>query len=321
MRPLRRRLYLIVNPGAGHNGSALVEEVTGALLRTGVELTLTQPADIQTARGQAREAAACGRYDAILAAGGDGTIRQVAATLIGTETPLGIIPMGTGNVLAHEIGLAHQSAAIAHMLLNGPVVSAVCARANGEPFLLMAGAGFDGRVIAALDHRLKSQVGKVAYAGPILGALAHPVDTLTVTVDGRAHEASWAVISNARHYGGNFVMARRTGIRERGLQAILFKAKNQAVLLGQLMALAMGTLDDRSASHGDVEMLPCLRATVRAQHPVPTQIDGDAFGTTPLDVEAGAADLRLIVPPTPSVAHRQAGSRPRPWTAGAVSHK
>jgi diacylglycerol kinase family enzyme len=319
MRPKRRRLYLIANVGL--TGSSLVDEVAHALLRAGVELTLAQPADIETARGQAHEAAACGRYDAILAAGGDGTIRQVAAALIGTETPLGIIPIGTGNVLAHEIGLAHQSAAVVHMLLNGPTVGAVCARANGEPFLLMAGAGFDGRVIAALDHRLKSHVGKVAYAGPMLGALAHPVDTLTVTVDGRRHEASWAVIANARHYGGTFVMARGTGIRERGLQASLFKAKNRAVLVGQLMALAMGTLDERCASHRDVEMLPCLRATVTAQHPVPTQIDGDAFGATPLEVEAGAADLRLIVPPTPSRTHRPAGSWPRHRASADVSQK
>jgi diacylglycerol kinase family enzyme len=151
-------------------------------------------------------------------------------------------------------------------------------------------------VIAALDHRLKAQVGKAAYAGPMLGALAHPVDTLTVTVDGAAHEASWAVISNVRHYGGNFVMARRAGIEARGLQAILFKAKNRTVLLGQLMALAMGTLDERSARHGDVEILPCLKAQVSAHNPVPTQIDGDAFGSTPLAVEAGATELRLIVP-------------------------
>jgi diacylglycerol kinase family enzyme len=300
MTTMRRRFFLIANPGAGLTGSPLVDAVANALLRAGVELTLTQPADSDTARRQAREAAASARYDAILAAGGDATIRQVAATLIGTETPLGIIPVGTGNVLAHEIGLAPQASAIADMLLRGPVIQAVCARANDEPFLLMAGAGFDGRVIAALDHRLKSHVGKAAYAGPMLGALAHPVDTLTVTVDGTPHQASWAVISNARHYGGNFVMARRTGIRERGLQAILFKAENRAVLVGQLMALAMGTLDERSASHGDVEMLPCLRATVTAQNPVPTQIDGDAFGSTPLQIEAGAADLHLIVPRTPS---------------------
>jgi diacylglycerol kinase family enzyme len=97
-------------------------------------------------------------------------------------------------------------------------------------------------------------------------------------------------------------MARRTGIQERGLQAILFKAKNRAVLVSQLMALAMGMLDARSARHGDVEMLPCLRAQVTAQNPVPTQIDGDAFGSTPLEIEAGAADLRLLVPSRPALA-------------------
>jgi diacylglycerol kinase family enzyme len=301
---MRRRFYLITNPGAGLTGSPLVDGVANALLRRGAELTLTQPADADTARSQAREAAASGRFDAILAAGGDGTIRQVAASLIGTETPLGIIPVGTGNVLAHEIGVSPQARAIVDMLLGGPVIDAVCARANDEPFLLMAGAGFDGRVIAALDHKLKSHVGKAAYAGPMLGTLVlHPLDKLTVTVDGTPHEASWAVISNARHYGGNFVMARGTGIRERGLQAILFKAENRAVLVSQLMALAMGHLDERCARHGDVEMLPCMRATISAQNPVPTQIDGDAFGPTPLEVEAGAADLRLIVPSASAAAH------------------
>jgi diacylglycerol kinase (ATP) len=293
---MRRRFFLVTNPGAGLTGSPLVDAVADGLLRAGAVLTLTQPTDMDSARCQAREASTSGRYDAILAAGGDGTIRQVAASLLGTAIPLGLIPVGTANVLAHEIGLVREASAIVDMLLNGSVIGAACAYANDEPFLLMAGAGFDGRVIAALDHRLKAQVGKAAYAGPMIGALAHRVDTLTVTVDGCPHEASWAVIANARHYGGSFVMARRTGIRERGLQAILFKAKNRADLLSQLVALAMGQLDARAASHRDVEMIPCARASVSAQNPVPTQIDGDAFGTTPLEVAAGTAELQLIVP-------------------------
>jgi diacylglycerol kinase (ATP) len=293
---MRRRFFLVTNPGAGLTGSPLVDAVADGLLRAGAVLTLTQPKDIDDARCQAREASTSGRYDAILAAGGDGTIRQVAASLLGTEIPLGLIPVGTANVLAHEIGLVRDARAIVHMLLHGSVIGAACAFANDEPFLLMAGAGFDGRVIAALDHRLKAHVGKAAYAGPMIGALAHPVDTLTVTIDGRPHEASWAVIANARHYGGSFVMARRTGIRERGLQAILFKAKNRAELFSQLVALAMGQLDARAASHRDVAMIPCARASIGAEHPVPTQIDGDAFGTTPLEVAAGSAELQLIIP-------------------------
>ena len=72
----------------------------------GATVTRMRGADIAGARTRAREAAESGSYDAIVAAGGDGTIRHVAAALIGTDTPLGIIPVGTGNVLAHEIGLA-----------------------------------------------------------------------------------------------------------------------------------------------------------------------------------------------------------------------
>jgi len=293
---MRRNFFVIANPGAGLSGSPLVDEVANALRSAGASVTRTRPKDVYAARQAAREAAACGRYDAIVAAGGDGTIRQVAAALLGADTALGIVPVGTGNVLAHEIGLTPKAGAIARMLLHGPAASVSCAHANGEPFLLMAGAGFDGRVIAALDHRFKSYVGKAAYAGPILGALVRPVDVLTVTLDGSRHEATWAVIANARHYGGRFVLAPHTGIQQRGLQAVLFKARNRAVLIGQVLSLIMGKLDKRNATHGDVEMLPCAFATIAAHHPVPTQIDGDPFGSTPLQVESGSAELHLIVP-------------------------
>ena len=114
---------------------------------SGASLTRTIAADIVAARRAARMAADSGNYDAVIAAGGDGTIRHVAAALIGTETPLGIIPVGTGNVLAHEIGLAATAGAVAPMLLDGPIATVACAQANAEPFLLMVGAGFDARVL------------------------------------------------------------------------------------------------------------------------------------------------------------------------------
>lgn len=293
---MRHNFFIIANPGAGLGGSARVDQVMAALRQAGASVTCTHSGDIESARRAARDAATGGRYDAIVAAGGDGTIRQVAAVLLGADTPLGIVPMGTGNVLAHEIGLTPKAGTIAHMLLHGPATSVLCAHANKEPFLLMAGAGFDGRVIAALDHRFKSYVGKAAYAGPILGALVRPVDVLTVTLDGTRHEASWAVIANARHYGGRFVLAPHTGIHERGLQAVLFKARNRAVLMGQVLSLVTGRLGKRTVTHGDVEMLACTSATITAHHPVPTQVDGDPFGATPLEIESGTAAVRLIVP-------------------------
>jgi YegS/Rv2252/BmrU family lipid kinase len=293
---MRSRFFLIANPGAGIAGAPLVEEVMRALASRGATVERTTAANLTAATHAARQAANSGNYDAIVAAGGDGTIRHVASALIGTDTPLGIIPVGTGNVLAHEIGLAATPAAVASMLLDGPVSTVACAEANGETFLLMVGAGFDARVLSALDQRLKSRVGKMAYAGPLLGALIRPADTLNVTVDGQHHTASWAVIANARHYGGHFVLAPRAGILERGLEAILFKSKSRAVLVGQLMSLAAGRLEPRAALGGDVEMLRCSRVSITAHEPVPTQIDGDVLGTTPLEVSAGTAEMRLIVP-------------------------
>lgn len=292
----RRRFCLIVNPGAGLQHRALVDHVVERLRGSGAEVSIHRLAQFTAVREATREALLSGRFDAIVAAGGDGTIRQAAAELVGSPVPLGIIPAGTANVLAHEIGLKATPRAVAGMLLDGPTVGAACARANGEPFLLMVSAGFDARVVGALDHRLKGLMGKAAYAGPVLGALSRPVDTLKVTVDGRACEASWAVIANARHYGGGFVMSPRTGILQRGLEAILFRPRSRSILVRQLVSLAMGRLEARATAENDVEMIPCSRVTIASVTPVPTQIDGDVLGMTPLQVEAGADEIRLIVP-------------------------
>jgi diacylglycerol kinase (ATP) len=295
---MRRRFYLVANPGAGIAGIPLLEEVVATLERGGALVTRSESSDVEGARREARRAADSGSCDAVIAAGGDGTVRQVATALIGSDTPLGIIPLGTGNVLAHEIGLSTKADSVAHALLEGPSIPVACALANGVPFLLMTGAGFDARVLQALDWRLKNRVGKLAYAAPVLGALARPLDHLDVRLDGEEHRATWAIISKARHYAGGFVLARRADISRRGLEAILFKANSPGALLGQLVSLAMGQLGSRAARQADVVMVSCSQASITSQRPVPTQLDGDVFGTTPLEVDAGSSEVRLIVPMT-----------------------
>ena len=293
---MRRRLFVISNPGAGLSHSSLIDDAVRALERAGAALTRVRPASIDAARLAAREAAASGSYDAIVAAGGDGTIRHVASALIDSDTPLGIIPVGTGNVLAHEIGLSPTADAIARALLHGPAARVACAHANGEPFLLMAGAGFDARILIDLNQRAKSLLGRSAYAAPVVGALFRPLDMLTVTVDHRTCHASWAVITNSCHYGGGFRLSERTSIHQRGLEAILFKARTRVALVAMLMSLARGRLAAHIAQ-GEVEMLPCTRVRITAVNPVPVQIDGDVVGTTPLEIDAGSSHLHLIVPP------------------------
>jgi diacylglycerol kinase family enzyme len=294
---MRRRLFVIFNPGAGVSHSLLFDDTLRALQRAGATVTHTRPASVAAARLAAQQAAASGNYDAIVAAGGDGTIRHVAAALIDGEMPLGIIPVGTGNVLAHEIGLKLAADAVARTLLDGPTIVATCASANDEPFLLMAGAGFDARVLTGLDQRTKSLLGKLAYAAPLIGGLVRPLDALSLAVDGRPCQASWVVVANACHYGGGFVLTRRTGIHKRGLVAILFKARTRTALAGMLTSLARGRLDEHAARRGHVEILPCSQVTISSDTPVPVQIDGDVVGSTPLTIHEGTSHVRLIVPP------------------------
>ena len=293
---MRRRFFLVVNTGAGLSRPWLVEEVTSALERAGASVARETLGEFAQIRRLVRTAARSQRYDVVVAAGGDGTIRAAAAGISGTDVPLGIIPCGTANVLAQEIGLKATPELVCDMLRNGPQLPIACARANGEPFLLMAGAGFDARVVGGLNHGLKGRIGKAAYAGPVLGALLRPLDTLSVTIDKKSYDASWVVIANARHYAGRFVLAPRTGIHQRGLEAVLFTARNRAVLLGQLLSLLRGRLDKRAGRHGDVAMHQCSHVKISAPVPVPVQIDGDPFGVTPLEAQTGTDAIHLIVP-------------------------
>lgn len=293
---MRRRFYLVFNAHAGLAQHRTVDAVVAALQAAGASVERSTATSAAEARTQSAEAARSGKYDALLAAGGDGTVRQVAAAAAGTSCPVAPIMLGTGNVLAHELALPRKPAGIARMILEGPEVEIEMGLANGEPFLLMAGAGFDGRVIAALDHRWKQRLWKLAYVPPVLRALAAPADRLTVTCDGKRRETAWAVVSSARCYGGAFVITPHTSIREPGLQAILFDGPGRAQRLSQLLSLGLGRLSGRAAVPGaDVTMTACSDVRIDAPHPVPVQIDGDDFGTTPLHVTTGGGRVRLVV--------------------------
>ncbi len=293
---MRRRFYLVFNDRAGLAQHRKVDAVVAALKSAGASVTRSTATSAAEARSQSAEAARSGKYDALLAAGGDGTVRQVAAAAAGTVCPVAPIMLGTGNVLAHELGLPRKPAAIARMILDGPEAEIEMGLANGEPFLLMAGAGFDGRVIAALDHHWKQRIWKLAYVPPVLRALSAPPDRLRVTCDGKTCDTAWAVVSNARCYGGAFEIAPHTSIREPGMQAILFDGPGRAKRLSQLLSLGLNRLSRRAARlNADVRMTACHDVTIDASHPVPVQIDGDDFGTTPLHVTTGGGRVRLVV--------------------------
>ncbi|MGH6816134.1 MAG: diacylglycerol/lipid kinase family protein [Hyphomicrobiaceae bacterium] len=288
---MRRRFFAIVNPIAGVVGSKLLPAVLAALEKAGADVVAVCPSSGADARRCAGDACRSGLFDAIVAAGGDGTIRQVAAGALGTDVPIGIIPIGTGNVMAHEIGLKPNPQDVVRALLTGRVARMRGGLVNNEPFLLMVGAGFDGRVTATLNRRMQNRFGKSAYARPVLQALVHPLDELDVAVDGIDYHANWIVVTKSRHYGGSFVLAPQTTVFSTGFYALLFQARSRTAHALQLLALACGRL----AARQDVKAVPCKRVTVRCSRKTPAQIDGDAFSCTPLEVEPNSREVGVIV--------------------------
>lgn len=296
---MRRRFLLVHNPIAGVAGRRLVDRVVEVLQAGGATVTAAPAGN----GGPDLSSLEADRFDAVIAAGGDGTFRA-AAKVIGTRVPISFVPMGTGNVLAHEIHLPRGPAAIADVIVNGPAVEIEGALANGEPFFLMAGAGFDGEIIARLDTGLKRKIGKAAYTLPVFGALRCPVRDLDVRIDGVKREATWVVIANAMRYGGAFVVAPEAGLHRQHLIAVLFKSKSRLVRVRQLLAMATGLI----ARDPAVEMISCRTIEIGCPEPQAIEIDGDPFGTTPLQVTAGGPRARLIVPATYLAATRSAAA-------------
>lgn len=288
----RRRLLVIRNRHAGLKSARLVGRVADELLARGCDVRIveTQSADeVQELLAKPLE------VDAIVAAGGDGTIRALALAMIEQDIalPLGIIPAGTGNVLAHEIGLPRDPAQLAEILITAGTRAAHIMTANGTPFLLMAACGFDAEVLLKLSMKLKQQVGRGAYALPTLATLAKGrAHEFKVELDGAPHAATWAIVANARNYGGSFQLVRDASVFDDTLHAVLFSAKTRAGRLAELLWLAAGRVERARG----VKIVTCRHAIIHAPAWMPCQADGDSIGFGPLEIARSGSTVPLIAP-------------------------
>ncbi len=286
----RRRFFVIHNPLSGRNRREHLEAVCARIAERGGHAEIGSAHDYASIRSLAEQAVTSGRFDAIVAAGGDGTIRTAASVVIATHMPLGIVPLGTGNVLATELALPHASDALADMLLTGPTLALRCGDVASEPFLLMASAGFDAGILPRLRHRTKRVFGKLAYLGPVLAQLAERQRKFTVRIDGASYVCSWLVVSNARHYAGNFVIAPDRSITAPGYTALAVTASDRRGLLRVMLAIASGHPPPRTLAVA----MPCSRVEIDDARGVPIQADGDPMSLPSLTITDAKRPLHVI---------------------------
>lgn len=297
---LRRSIHIILNPIAGARQPHLLHDIIERLKRAGATVTLEEtsgPGDAtllaqRAALGTMRE----GTFDipdVIVAAGGDGTINEVARGLLGQGVPLGIVPLGTANVLAIELGLRPKAGDIANMLLAGPARLIGTGLVQGGIFLLMVGIGFDGRVIHTVNPALKRRFGKGAVIWAGVKAWAQgPGQGIELIVDGRPRHAKWVVALNGRYFAGPYLLAPDGDISFPGLTLFLFHNGGRFALVRYLIALALARVERLP----DVEVLHARRVEVFSAGDVEVEVDGDASGYLPQVIEQGTHILRLVMP-------------------------
>ena len=285
---MRTHFLLVSNSTAGRGRQERIDAVVKELVSRGCSVTPLND-DRQSLLDNKHELE---KFDAVIAAGGDGTVRRLLTTEAGRSIPLGIIPNGTGNVLAHEIALRLRPSLIADVLIAGPEIVVHSGRAGAEPFLLMVGLGFDGCVINRLNHSLKIWLGKAAYGPAVLWALCKRQPQFQISIDGTDYTAGWVVVANVRHYGGGFRMAPNAGLTRRPFEVVVFHSSSRWVRMRQLLALATGQIESAP------QMTVVSGRDIRIKGPradLEAQADGDPLAICP-DVIGSGDDVRLIVP-------------------------
>jgi diacylglycerol kinase family enzyme len=289
-------MLVIFNPVAGRRRAAALWKVLDLLVENGIKVEVAETQHAGHATELAREAARDG-FGMVVAAGGDGTIAEVANGLIGSATALGVIPLGTANVLAKEYRLSTSPRAIANALAykRTALLWPGVARMQGREhvFVQMVGLGFDGAVVHGLQPLLKRIIGRGAYVWQsVWESVAYGFPKVHLTVDGQPYEAASVVVSKGRLYGGPYMLAPNAVPTQPGFQVALFENPGTFAALLTGAALPLNLLPRcpgvRVVAGGQVEF-------AAGDGPIMTQSDGDALQGTPTMVIDASNPIPIVV--------------------------
>jgi YegS/Rv2252/BmrU family lipid kinase len=292
------RLLLIVNPVAGRRIVSHVEQAArDSFARRGIDATIDTALTRTSAEAVALARGAKDRYDVIAAVGGDGTVRDVAAGLRGASVSLAIIPTGTANVLAADLGIPFAlDAALDLIAKDACTVPLDIGEVNGRYFVLNVGAGYAARLISHTPGAWKRRVGQFAYIpASVRAAFVRDCSWAEIIVDGERYtvQVQMVFIANSGGIGGRTVRIARDVRYDDGLFTVAaFTPRSPLGILWSFLQMAAGRHDHIRGAH----FWSGAEISVTCDPPLPLQVDGDAVGTTPCTVRVLPAVLRVIVP-------------------------
>ncbi len=288
-------MIIIFNPTAGMRRASLLWRVLDVLVANGIRIELAETHRPGHAEALTREAV-CGGASMVVAAGGDGTIAEVANGLLGSSTRLGVIPLGSANVVAHELSLPFEPRAVAAALAFGrtrPLWPGMARGADGTRlFVQMLGIGFDAKVVHHLPVVLKRVFGRGAYAAQTLRELVgYRFTPIRLRLDGEETQAASVIVSKGRLYGGRFLLAPAACSARPGFSVVLFDHSGIAATLLYGAALPLSLLGRAPG----VRHVRARQIDFIGNERVPVQADGDAAGWTPITVTDAPASIAVVV--------------------------
>jgi diacylglycerol kinase (ATP) len=239
--------------------------------------------------------------DLIIAAGGDGTINEVAEGMIRSQVPLAILPGGTANVLAMEMKMgkhldraAERFSGMQPRRISVGQVTCDSGRVQRH-FLLMAGIGLDAHIVYTVSGALKSRTGKLAYWVAGWKSLGRKLPQIQVEMDGGKRTCSFALLSKVRNYGGDFEIARSVCLFDDRFEAVLFEGQSSIRYVKYLAGVALRRLDGMRGV--TIARLDGARFSSPSDPRVYVQIDGEYAGRLPAEIRIVPDALTLLVPP------------------------
>lgn len=295
-----RKATLISNPKTGRYGSRKLRPI--AELATQLE-SLGLQVDLRLTKGPGDAAEIAGRVarngsSDVIVAGGDGTINEAIQGMAGTNARLGIIPRGTANVLARELGLPLDDEQALKVAAEGKSRKIYLGLAIDETtnesrhFVLMAGIGLDASVVRRVQPSLKKRIGKGAFWISGLSHLAtwNP-KPFTLEIDGQKYTATFAAVGKAARYGGDLAITPGARLDQPEFEICMIETMSRLRYL-RLLSYAM-----RNGMPRDAAKVRFVNATnVKAHGDAQVQVDGELLGHLPMRFEIAPHSLNIIVP-------------------------
>jgi len=292
-----RRVAIVVNPTAGRGRAASVaRNLQSALARVGIQSLLIDAMSSLTAE-------LLSTVDAIITAGGDGTIRAVVRHCLDISANLPAIlpvPLGTANLMCRHLGIARNRGSVVENALKTVQGGQIChldaGRANGDVFLLMAGVGLDATIVHYVSERRKGAIRYTSYIIPALIAFAkYRYIGIEVSVDGlRVFGPAPAVvfIGNVREYGTGFSFTPNAAATDGAFDVCVIPVKSRG---GALVQFFRAAAQIHLSSKG-VVYTKGKHIRVTSLEVLPVQVDGDAAGFTPLEVDILPTQVPFFCP-------------------------